>query len=110
MKMRQNRRQTWNGNSTVRKRKTGLGGWFVVIGNLRLFLRECRECGRPQTDEPLTHYTAGNIDQAQELKMVMNAHDIDTSRRWPTCKKCDLRIWYTEGPITWNITPVAEWN
>jgi len=83
-------------------RQSGLAGWFVVVGNLRLWMRACSECGKPSIDEPLTHFTTGNIDKAQSLRNVLQGANIDTSGQWSICLECEPDIVYSEYDAHWD--------
>ena len=87
--MHRNKRQIWNGDRTFHSRTSGLGGTFVVLGNLRFYTGVCCVCGKPKLTEPLTHYTGGRYLLARTLGVVLLSNDIDTqwdSMWWVLCE------------------------
>jgi hypothetical protein len=91
------KRQTWDGRFTFQKRRSGLADWFVVVGNLRLWMEACWTCGRPCFRDFATHYTDGKIPEAHVLRSWLEENDVDTSRQFPYCTICAPDIVYDSG-------------
>jgi len=96
MQLGEQKRQVWDGSYTFRKRRSGLGGWFLVVGNLKLRTEKCRDCGCPYIAPPFTHYTAGKIPEALALRSWLDENDVET-RQFFHCTKCWSDVIYESG-------------
>lgn len=109
MQLGERKQQTWDGSFTFRKRQSGLGGWFLVIGNLRLWAKACIDCGCPILFGPFTHFTAGKISEARKLRSWIEENEVET-RQGPHCSKCWPDVEYSSYSPSgiWEICTVYE--